>query len=333
MDMRERFISVIIPNHNSKDTIDECLRAAFASAYGNYEVVVVDDASVDGSTEIIKRHPCRLIELKERRGVSRARNLGAKHSRGEVFLFIDADCLLQKNSLAIVNKSFDAGAEVLGGSYTPIPRDHKRFFSTFQSVFVNYYETRKEPDYLAAHCLALHKKVFFEVGGFIEDSYLGFEAGVEDVELSHRLRRRGYELKMQPGLLVRHIFNFSLFTSLKNAYQKSRLWVMYSIKNRDILASSGTASLELKLNVVVYFLVLITGMLTIFIDPIFLALLSALFALNVYSSRGLLRECHRVGGKIFTLKAASYYFLLYPMAVGLGAFAGGSKYLVEGWRR
>lgn len=329
MDMRERFISVIIPSRNSEATLEECLRAAFASSYGVYEVVVVDDASSDGSPEIMRRYPCRVLRLHEQAGVSRARNLGAEHSKGEVILFIDSDCLLQENSLAIVNESFDAGAKVLGGSYTPIPWDKHSFFSTFQSVFVNYHETVGEPDYVAAHCMAIDKALFQEIGGFIEDSYIGFEAGVEDVELSHRLRRAGYELRMRPDLLVRHVFNFTLWRSLKNAYKKSKLWTMYSLNNKDLMKSSGTASTGLKLNVAVYFTSLYLGLAALFFGPLLPAPLPILIALNIYYNIGLLMAFYRAKDAVFALKAAAYYFLVYPVAVGAGALAGALNYLAR----
>lgn len=331
--MRERFISVVIPNRNSQHTIGECLKAAYASSYRRYEVIVVDDASEDRSREIIREFPCRLIELKQRGGVSKARNLGAMHSRGEILLFIDSDCLLKRDSLDVVNRTFEDGARVVGGSYTPIPRDSDNFFSTFQSVFVNYHETKGEPDYIAAHCMAIDRKVFKEAGGFIEGSFIGFEAGVEDVELSHRLKRMGYRLKMHPELLVEHIFNFNLFKSLKNAYKKSKLWTAYSLKNRDILKTSGTASRELKLNVVIFVVSMGTVGLSLIIGFEYLIILPVLFLINIYFNRGLLGAFHSAMGLGFTLKAAAYYFLVYPVAIGLGALVGSINSLIGRWKR
>ena len=79
-----RSISVIVPNYNGGRTIGRCLEALFASSYDNFEVIVVDDCSSDGSAEIIRRFPCRPVLLDERSGASRARNIGAQNSAGEV---------------------------------------------------------------------------------------------------------------------------------------------------------------------------------------------------------------------------------------------------------
>ncbi len=101
----EKRISVVIPNYNNAATIGKCLEAAFDSQYGNYEVIVVDDKSEDHSVEIIKQYPCKLICLENHAGTSKARNTGGKDSGGEFIFFIDADCLLQRDTLSIVNRT------------------------------------------------------------------------------------------------------------------------------------------------------------------------------------------------------------------------------------
>ncbi|UCE71730.1 MAG: glycosyltransferase family 2 protein, partial [Nitrospiraceae bacterium] len=87
----EKRISVIIPNYNSADSLEICLKAAFESDYRNYEIIVVDDHSNDDSVEIIKTFPCKLVCLEQRSGTSKARNTGARSSSGEILFFIDAD--------------------------------------------------------------------------------------------------------------------------------------------------------------------------------------------------------------------------------------------------
>ena len=82
--------SIIIPVFNGENTIEQCLESAFASDYPNYEVLVVDDNSDDSTVEIIKKYPCRLIQLDKRSGAAAARNIGAAKSRGQVLFFTDA---------------------------------------------------------------------------------------------------------------------------------------------------------------------------------------------------------------------------------------------------
>lgn len=323
----EKSISIIIPNYNKSATIGRCLEAVFASDYSNFEVVVVDDCSTDNSIEIIRQFPCKLIQLNRYSGASKARNTGAKSSTGEILFFIDADCLLQQNTLTLVNSAFKKygnGSAIIGGTYTRIPYDDN-FFSTFQSIFVNYSETKKEePDYIATHAMIIDSEVFNKSRGFSED----FLPILEDVEFSRRLRRAGYKLVMDTDIQVQHIFNFTLMKSLKNAFRKSMFWTIYSMKNSDLFKDSGTASAELKINVAAYFLVLLLAALSsTFKNASFLIPLPFAFIFNLFINRKFLKSLYETKGLSFAITAALYYTMLYPLAVGAGAFAGMVRYL------
>ena len=323
----EKFISVIIPNYNGSATIGNCLKAVFASAYVNFEVVVVDDGSHDNSAALIKQFPCRLIELKTHGGAAKARNAGVLHSSGEVFFFIDADCLLSLDTLLLVNRAItEAGPDtVIGGTYTPIPYD-KDFFSIFQSIFIHYSEMKNNlrPDYIATHAMVISAETFRKSGGFNED----FLPILEDVEFSHRLDRGGCRLVMDPGITVCHIFNFTLKRSVQNAYRKARYWTIYSITNGDILKDSGTASRELKINGITYCVCLLCSLFFALTGvAAWLFLLAAFAGLNIFVSRRLLAEFYKTRGFQFALPAALYYLLLYPAPVLAGTVAGLTAYV------
>lgn len=324
------FISIIIPNWNGEATIGRCLEAAFASRYERFEVIVADDCSEDSSVEAIERFPCRLVRLDRHAGASAARNAGAAHARGEFLFFTDADCLLEEDALAIASEALASHGPnvIVGGTYTPEPFDQD-FFSRFQSVFVNYSETRHtaDADYAAAHALIIATDEFRRSGGFTED----FLPVAEDVEFSHRLRRAGYRIAIEPRLLVRHIFGFSLYRSLRNAAFKAMHWTIYSIRNRDIFADSGTASTGLKANVVLC----LTGLALLFSyavwgDRLLLYAAALPFAGSLLVGRGLIAAFFRTGGPAFGLAAMAYYLFLFPLAVGAGAFAGVVRYFASG---
>ena len=316
------FISVIIPNHNGEKTIGRCLAAAFGSNYNNFDVIVVDDCSWDSSISIIEKYPCRLIRLSEHGGASKARNTGAKNSTGEVLFFIDGDCLLQSDSLAKAAAAYqDAGPGIIiGGTYTMLPYD-QQFFSIFQSIYIHYSETKNllNPDYVATHAMIMAKDLFQESGGFNEN----FMPILEDVEFSHRQKKRGVSLRMAPEIQVQHIFNFTLAKSMRNGIRKSKYWSIYSIKNRDLLSDSGTASQEFKFNVLSCFaniLLVFLGVLLqswAFILPVLL-----LTGSNLYLNRHLARAFYGVRGPFFAIAALLYYTLIYPFAVGIGICSG-----------
>ncbi|RJQ53104.1 MAG: glycosyltransferase family 2 protein [Nitrospiraceae bacterium] len=328
----EKRISLVIPNYNRADTIGTCLEAAFSSEYGNFEVVVVDDKSEDNSVEVIKRFPCRLISLERHSGTSRARNIGAQKSSGEFIFFIDSDCLLQPDTLSIVNRTLmslpSQGGVVLGGTYTRVSYD-RGFFSAFQSLFVHYSETKntENPDYIAAHAMVVPRKTFIESGGFPED----FMPILEDVAFSHRLKRSGVRLIMCPEIQVRHIFNFTLARSLFNAYRKTTYWCTYSFGNRDILTDSGSASFELKTNVVSLLLsFLVIALWAVTNRPSLLYAIPLLFLSNVIVSRNQIKLFYRTKGLLFTVSALCYYAFLYPVPIALGTATGFIRHFLRG---
>jgi len=325
----EVYISVVIPNCNNAATIGKCLESAFSSDYRNFEVIVVDDCSEDNSIEVIKKFPSKLICLEKHAGASRARNIGAENSNGDVIFFTDADCILKKDTLSIASKAIQAVTPdvIIGGTYTKIPYD-KGFFSMFQSVFINYSETKKpeNPDYIATHAMIINALTFRKSNGFPED----FLPILEDVEFSHRLREKGYRLKMNPGIQVQHIFNFTLIKSLKNAVKKSLYWTMYSLKNKDSFADSGTASVELKADVLSCFLSLFLSILWLFSQRVsFLYPLPVIFFINIFLSRGLLKSFYETKGVLFAGLAFIYYTMFYPVAVGTGVFTGMVNFLLN----
>lgn len=313
-------------------TLGKCLEAAFTSKYGNFEVIVVDDCSDDNSIEVIEKYPCKLIRLKERSGTSFARNTGANNSSGDLIFFIDADCLVLENTLSIINSTFSglAPGVVVGGTYTGMPYD-KRFYSIFQSVFVNYFETKRceDVDYIAAHAMVIDARKFRESGGF-PDFYLPI---IEDVAYGQQLRAMGCRLVMNPEIELRHIFNFSFPVSIRNAFRKSYYWCLYSLKAKDMFVDSGCASVELKADVALNFLSIIFLILwTLTQNILFLTLLPAVFFLNAYINRGLIKAFKRTNGNLFAILAFFYYSVIYPIPIGLATFSALLKHL-SGWLR
>jgi GT2 family glycosyltransferase len=315
-------ISIVIPVRDGARALDACLSAACRAALPDGEVVVVDDGSSDASAAIAARHPCRLVRLEGRRGASAARNAGAAAARGDVLFFTDADCVVGPQTLSRAAAALDAAGprSVVGGTYETRPFD-PGFFPSFQAVFINYHETRRPdgPDYVATHAMAIRTADFRASGGFDEH----FLPILEDVEFCHRLRRAGYRLRMDPGVLVRHSFGFGLSGSLRNAARKVRFWARYSLRNGDLLADSGTASRGLKAAGALAGLCWVSLAVSAVLRLPALLLPVPLFVLAaVAANAGLARAFHAAGGAVFATAATGYLVLLYPMAVAVGAAQG-----------
>ncbi|HEX8362823.1 MAG TPA: glycosyltransferase family A protein [Longimicrobium sp.] len=99
-------ITVVTPCHNAEPFIAETIESVLAQSYPRVEHVIVDDASRDGSWEIVreytKRYPDRVraIRLDENRGGCHARNRGVEGARGELLMFLDADDVIAPGTLA-----------------------------------------------------------------------------------------------------------------------------------------------------------------------------------------------------------------------------------------
>jgi CDP-glycerol glycerophosphotransferase len=93
-----RRLSVVVPIYNVEDYLDECLRSLAGQTFGDFEAVLVDDGSTDGSAAIAQRFIAgderfRLV-ARPNGGLSRARNTGTEEARGEYLAFLDSDDVL-----------------------------------------------------------------------------------------------------------------------------------------------------------------------------------------------------------------------------------------------
>jgi glycosyltransferase involved in cell wall biosynthesis len=321
--MHRPFISVVIPVHNGAATIGPCLAAAGAVDYEPYEVIVVDDGSTDGTAAILQQHPkIRVVSFAQNGGASKARNAGVAAAKGEFVFFTDDDCVMQRDTLQLAAKAIaeEGGDCVIGGTYKQLAHDHG-LFSSFQSVFVNYSETKyRNPDYIATHAMLIPTAIFRGSDKFNER----FMPILEDVDYCHRLRRAGVRLVMRPEIVVGHIFLFDLWRSLRNAFKKSRYWVAYSIRNKDLLTDSGTASIELKSNVALWFVELAAlALYAVSGNTPWLWAFAAALTLNLVLSRRLLFAYFAAGGgPAFAVGSLLYYLVVYPLAVALGSLRG-----------
>src|SRR5438067_1269450 len=87
-------VSIIIPVYNAKKYLEETLQSVLAQTFQQFEIILVDDGSTDGTSEIIEKFSDRAICLKnDHRGPASSRNLGLQAARGSFIAFLDADDL------------------------------------------------------------------------------------------------------------------------------------------------------------------------------------------------------------------------------------------------
>jgi glycosyltransferase involved in cell wall biosynthesis len=192
-------ISVIIPAHNAAGTLSRTLEALAAQEGApEFEVVVVDDGSNDGTAELAERAAVvgRVVR-QAGAGPARARNAGAAAATGRVLAFTDADCYPTRRWLAEIVSALD-GAELVQGAVLPEPGVEIGPFD--RTIWV----TRPHGLFETAN-LTVRRELFDRLGGF--ESWLvprdGKELG-EDVWFGWRATRAGARIRFAAEALVHH---------------------------------------------------------------------------------------------------------------------------------
>lgn len=111
-------ISIILPVHNTSSYLEECLNSIHNQSFKNYELICVDDGSLDNSYEILKKYEkiitnCKVIH-QSNQGVASARNEGLRNVNGDYIVFIDSDDFIEYNYLErLYNESCNTNADVV----------------------------------------------------------------------------------------------------------------------------------------------------------------------------------------------------------------------------
>jgi GT2 family glycosyltransferase len=207
----EPYISVVVPVHDGGTQLGLCLDALLASDWRDRELIVVDDCSTDGSAELAEARGATVLRMERRGGPAVARNAGARRARGHVLLFVDADVVVRRNTLARVARTFRkrAGVAAVFGSYDDAPAE-RNLVSRFKNFFHHFVHQRSsaEASTFWSGCGAVRRAAFESVGGFDERRYS--RPSVEDIELGRRLRLAGHRIVLDKQLQVKHLKRWTL---------------------------------------------------------------------------------------------------------------------------
>ena len=202
-------ISVVIPTYNRLPILIKCLNALenqfFIDDTHDYEIVIVDDGSTDGTTDWLRNNlndfpHLRLLE-QSHGGPAMGRNFGVANSKGDLIVFIDSDLVVDKFFLCNHVNSLISAWKKLG---------NRKCF-TYGSVIntSNFNNPKSEPfkfqdlswAYFATGNVAIDKKVL-EISGLFDTSFRLY--GWEDLELGERLRNMGVKLIKCPKAIGYH---------------------------------------------------------------------------------------------------------------------------------
>jgi len=172
-------VSVIIPTHNRVSLVQRAISSVLAQTFTDYEIIVVDDGSIDDTGEVIKsRFPGVRYFCAPHRGASAARNVGLSHAFGEYIAFLDSDDVWTPRKLAVQVAVMDDNWEVVL-SHTSYVRivDNRESKTIHSGLFTGNVYNRAVIRCPIALPTVMVRKSFLDVG-FNEDIRAG-----EDVVL------------------------------------------------------------------------------------------------------------------------------------------------------
>lgn len=198
-------LSVIVPCYNSAGYLEKLLRALQKQTLTKekLEIIIVDDGSTDQTASLLANYPFTYL-FQKNKGAGAARNLGAKKAKGEIFLFVDSDCVVSKNwaEKHLENHEKYQDFAIIGGGVKKPKESSLIGWSDFFSSWFNAHEDLKKhevKEYLPSLNLSVERKAFDRIGGFWQKKMTG-----EDVDFCFRARRAGMKILFDPSLAVYH---------------------------------------------------------------------------------------------------------------------------------
>lgn len=211
-------VTVVIPNYNGIRFLRECLDSVFAQAAGTpeYEVLVIDNGSADGSLELLRENYPRVHAegLPENTGFCHAVNLGIRLSSAPYVILLNNDTKVKPEFIKNLCYAIESRPEAFSVSAKMLMWDHPELLDDAGDrycVFGWAYargkgkpaEQYNEPCEIFAACAgaAIYRKSILEEIGYFDEEHFAY---MEDLDLGYRARIHGYRSYYEPGAEVIH---------------------------------------------------------------------------------------------------------------------------------
>lgn len=253
-------VDVVVVSYNNRESLRHNLEALVKVPW--VHVVVVDNASPDGTLDAVRDLPLAAIQLPDNRGFAHGVNAGWRSGNSPYVLLLNPDASIDSSSLGTMVSALQDDATIgavapkivaSDGSLEYSQRRYPRLRSTFAQAFFLHrvfseaswtdelirergvYEARGTPDWVSGACILVRRLVLEELDG-LDESFFMY---AEDIDFCRRLRQAGFDLLYEPDAVVEHEGGASgPRTSLLPVLATSRL--RYAVKHR----SGGAVFLE-----------------------------------------------------------------------------------------
>jgi len=203
-------VSVIIVNYNGKKFLEKCLESLCKVNYENFEIIVVDNNSTDGSIELVtKNYPSIiLLKLNSNKGFAEPNNIGAKIANGKYLLFLNNDTIVTPSFISEMVQVIENDKKIaICQSLLLKPDESVDSSGDFIDHLGVVYNSTKKTDEIReissarGASMLIRKNIFDILEGFDEKFYVSFE----DVDLGWRTWMIGYKVILTPKSVVYHV--------------------------------------------------------------------------------------------------------------------------------
>lgn len=239
--MRKIDVSIIIVNYNTLELTRNTIESIFEKTNGvKYEIILVDNASIDGSVEFFRNNykdKIIFIRNNENLGFGKANNKGIERSKGKYVFLLNSDTLLINNAIKTLFDYMEENKEcgICGANlYTidlkpthsylktlpNITFEISYYFNYFKKIYkkllnkrddFNYSKFPVEVGYITGADMFIRKKILEKIGMFDIDFFMYSE----ETELTYRVKKEGYKVISVPQAKIIHLEGKSSKVSLK----------------------------------------------------------------------------------------------------------------------
>ncbi|HET8955198.1 MAG TPA: glycosyltransferase [Solirubrobacterales bacterium] len=224
--------SVVIPTYRRRERVLRHVAALANQTFGDFEAIVVDDGSDDGSAAALRAletpFPLAVIE-QENQGAAQARNVGARAARGEVLLFLDDDMEAAPSLLAEHDRCHREGADLVVGDMPLHPDSPPGLLSWgvgfwAQSRRERLLEPGTEPglDDLLTGQISISRESFERLGGFDTSFTREGLFGGEDIDFGYRVVKAGLRVVFNPEAISYQYYDVDPAAYLRRARETGR---------------------------------------------------------------------------------------------------------------
>ncbi len=324
-------ISVIIPACGGAGSLTECIGAVRKSGGETTEIIVVDNASPDGTMEAVYALGCQVVGAEKGGGLAAARNRGAKEATGEILLFLDSDIVLADDALPAMERAFrDTGCDALVGHYEKPPKGTPPFTALLDSFVLWHHEqsaTDGEIPWFWASIGAVRRELFEETGGFRED-----RRGAEDFDFGYDISSRGSKILRREDICGSHKRVHTLWSYLKEVFCRTADLTDLALRRKGGAPGTPYSNWRDRVNLPMAWLMFLTLLAGTFIKALWWLNIVSAGAALIYSfviNRGMFKFAGKgriffFGPFMFYCHVAAYLTAVIAILFGAARFVGRS---------